>query len=101
MLTTKTATTFYVSRPCYTEAHVADCIAWALQRAIWRNAGGVGPKARDCYWVEMTECGRIVARQGWRFPSAGIALDGDLNIDHAVFRTINAGAYAIKYGVTR
>jgi hypothetical protein len=74
---TMDCTTFYTSPPTYTIARAAEYVQWALTRSEWRNLGGIGPKMDDCYWVEMTECGRVVARQGYMFPAECVRLDGD------------------------
>lgn len=70
-------TTFYTSPPTYTIARAAEYVQWALTRSEWRNIGGIGHRCDDCYWVEMTECGRVVARQGYMFPAECVRLDGD------------------------
>lgn len=69
--------TFYTSPPCYSIARAAEYAEWTLQRAAWRILGDVGPRSDNCYWVEVTECGRIVARQGFYFPRDCVRLDGD------------------------
>ena len=70
-------TIFYTSNPCYTAERVAECIQWALTRSEWRNIGNIGHRCDDCYWVEMTECGRVVGKQGYMFPLDCVRLDGD------------------------